>query len=191
MRVFGQHNLQNLTAAQLALEEIGVTAEQFYEAIASFHGADNRLEFVAENPKTGAVAYKDFAHAPSKLRATINAVREQYKDKRLVACMELHTFSSLDARFLPQYKDTMAKADVAFVYFNPVVIEHKRLQPLSADDVRSAFGTANVRVFTDSNALQQALLSLDYTNTALLMMSSGTFDGINIPEFEKHLIGQD
>ena len=188
LMIFGQHNLQNMTAARLALTQIGVTDEQFFNAISSFHGADNRLEFVAENKDRRAVAYKDFAHAPSKLRATINAVREQYPEKRLVACMELHTFSSLDARFLPQYKDTMAKADVAFVYFNPKVIEHKKLTPLSAEDVRSAFGTDNVRVFTDSNELQTALSALSYDDTALLMMSSGTFDGIDIKNFEQQLI---
>lgn len=189
LRVFGQHNLQNLTAARLALETIGVDKEQFYNAIASFHGASNRLELVAENKAIGAVAYKDFAHAPSKLRATINAVREEYADKHLIACMELHTFSSLDARFLPQYRGTMSRADIAFVYFNPVVIEHKRLQPLTAKEVREAFGTDNVEVFTDSVELQKALQTLDYKNAALLMMSSGTFDGIDIPGFEKQLIG--
>lgn len=186
LHVFGNHNLQNMHAAQLALEAIGVTPDDFFDAIKTFGGASNRLELVARNEH--ALAYRDFAHAPSKLRATIDAVREQYPTMRLVATMELHTFSSLNALFLPQYKDTMAKADVAFVYFNPKVIEHKRLQPLSPDDVRRAFATDNVRVFTDSQALQQALRALDYHNTVLLMMSSGTYDGIDIKNLEKELI---
>ncbi len=188
MQVFGRHNMQNLQAACLACEAIGVARDDFYHAIASFTGASNRLEKIAEIG--GNVAYKDFAHSPSKLRATVNAMREHYPDKRLVACMELHTFSSLMADFLPQYKDCMKDADVAFVYFNPKVIEHKHLTPIQAEDVRHAFGTGNVEVFTDSQALQARLRSLDYRNTALLMMTSGTFDGIDIPAFARELISR-
>lgn len=188
MQVFGRHNMQNLQAACLACEAIGVARDDFYHAIASFTGASNRLEKIAEIG--GNVAYKDFAHSPSKLRATVNAMREHYPDKRLVACMELHTFSSLMADFLPQYKDCMKDADIAFVYFNPKVIEHKHLTPIHAEDVRRAFGTGNVEVFTDSHALQDRLRSLDYHNTALLMMTSGTFDGIDIPAFARQLISR-
>lgn len=183
--VFGKHNLQNMRAAQLACEQIGVTPEQFMEAIASFTGASNRLELIDKTPTS--VAYKDFAHSPSKLKATISAVREEYKDKRLVAVMELHTFSSLMAEFLPQYKGCMDDADVAYVYFNPKVVEHKRLTPITTEEVANAFG-GQVKVFTDSQALQLALRSLSYNNTALLMMSSGTYDGINVNEFAKELI---
>lgn len=200
MEVFGKHNMQNLQAACLACEQIGVPREKFYETIASFTGASNRLEKIAERrgdkqQATGdrqqaitGVAYKDFAHSPSKLKATIAAVKEHHPDLRLVAAMELHTFSSLMASFLPQYKDCMADADIAYVYFNPKVIEHKRLQKISAEDVKNAFGTKNVEVFTDSEALQAQLRSLNYTNTALLLMTSGTFDGMNINEFAKQLI---
>lgn len=186
MQVFGRHNMQNLQAACLACEAIGVARNDFYHTIASFTGASNRLEKIAEVGDN--VAYKDFAHSPSKLRATVNAVREHYPDKRLVACMELHTFSSLMADFLPQYHGCMAEADVALVYFNPKVIEHKHLTPIHAEDVRRAFGTDNVEVFTDSQALQTRLRGLDYHNTALLMMTSGTFDGIDIPAFARQLI---
>ena len=136
------------------------------------------------------VAYKDFAHSPSKLKATVNAVRERYPQKQLVAAMELHTFSSLMADFLPQYKGCMQEADIAYIYFNPKVIEHKRLTPITADEVRNAFGTKNVEVFTDSQALQDQLRTLDYTNTALLMMSSGTFDGVNVNEFAAELLNK-
>lgn len=188
MQVFGRHNMQNLQAACLACRAIGVQEEDFYRVIASFTGASNRLEKIDEIGDN--VAYKDFAHSPSKLRATVDAVRERYPDKRLVACMELHTYSSLMADFLPQYKDCMAQADVALVYFNPKVIEHKHLSPIHAEDVKRAFGTDNVEVFTDSHALQARLRQLEYHNTALLMMTSGTFDGIDIPAFARELIGK-
>ena len=186
MQVFGKHNMQNLQAAMLACHCIGVKPDDFYREIASFTGASNRLEKIAET--ADCVAYKDFAHSPSKLKATVNAVRERYPEKRLVACMELHTFSSLMADFLPQYKGCMAEADVAYVYFNPKVIEHKRLTPITAEEVREAFGTTNVEVFTESEALQAKLRSLEYKNTALLMMSSGTFDGIDVKDFANELI---
>ncbi|MBO7458996.1 MAG: peptidoglycan synthetase [Paludibacteraceae bacterium] len=186
MQVFGRHNMQNLQAAMLACHCIGVAPDDFYREISTFTGASNRLEKIAET-KTS-VAYKDFAHSPSKLKATVNAVRERYPNKKLVACMELHTFSSLMADFLPQYKGCMAEADIACVYFNPKVIEHKRLTPISAEEVRDAFGTKNVEVFTESEALQARLKELKYENTVLLMMSSGTFDGINIKEFASSLL---
>ena len=186
MQVFGRHNMQNLQAAMLACHCIGVAPDDFYREISTFTGASNRLEKICETETS--VAYKDFAHSPSKLKATVNAVRERYPNKKLVACMELHTFSSLMADFLPQYKGCMAEADVAYVYFNPKVIEHKQLTPITADEVRDAFGTENVEVFTESSALQQKLQSLNYDNTALLMMSSGTFDGINVKEFASELL---
>ena len=186
MQVFGRHNMQNMQAAMLACHCIGVAPDDFYREISTFTGASNRLEKICETADS--VAYKDFAHSPSKLKATVNAVRERYPEKKLVACMELHTFSSLMADFLPQYKGCMTEADVAYVYFNPKVIEHKRLTPITAEEVRDAFGTKNVEVFTESEALQARLKSLKYENTALLMMSSGTFDGINVKEFAKELI---
>ena len=188
MQVFGQHNMENLQAACLACQTIGVKPEDFYREISTFTGAANRLEKIAETATS--VAYKDFAHSPSKLRATVKAVRERYPDKRLVAAMELHTFSSLMAEFLPQYNGCMADADVAYVYFNPKVIEHKRLTPITADEVRRAFGSSNVEVFTESAALQQRLRGQDYGNTALLLMSSGTFDGVNVKEFAGELLGE-
>lgn len=190
MQVFGRHNMQNLQAAMLACHCIGVAPDDFYREISTFTGASNRLEKIFENDRS--VAYKDFAHSPSKLKATINAVRERYPEKKLIACMELHTFSSLMADFLPQYKDCMKEADVAYVYFNPKVIEHKRLTPISAEDVRKAFGTKNVEVFTSSEALQKAVSrqysAFSHQGVALLMMSSGTFDGIDVKAFATELL---
>ncbi len=186
MQVFGRHNMQNLQAAMLACHCIGVSPDDFYREISTFTGASNRLEKICETETS--VAYKDFAHSPSKLRATVNAVRERYPEKRLIACMELHTFSSLMADFLPQYRDCMAEADLALVYFNPKVIEHKRLTPITKEEVREAFGTENVEVFTESAALQERLKGISYSNAALLMMSSGTFDGVNVKEFATELL---
>ena len=188
--VFGRHNMQNLQAAMLACHCIGVAPDDFYREISTFTGASNRLEKICETETS--VAYKDFAHSPSKLKATINAVREHYPNKKLVAAMELHTFSSLMADFLPQYKGCMAEADVAYVYFNPKVIEHKRLTLITKEEVREAFGTKNVEVFTESAAMQQAI-SNQYSvfrdqGIALLMMSSGTFDGIDVKEFASELL---
>lgn len=180
MQVFGKHNMQNLQAACLACQQIGIAPDTFYRTIASFTGAGNRLEKIAETDAF--VAYKDFAHSPSKLQATINAVREHHPERRLIACMELHTFSSLTADFLPQYKDTMNQADEAIVYFNQHVIEHKHLAPITVEDVKKAFGRDDLFVYTDSRQLHDDLLHKDYHNTALLMMSSGTFDGINVKE---------
>ena len=188
LKIFGRHNMENLQAAALACEQIGVKPEDFYREISTFTGASNRLELIDEIGTN--VAYKDFAHSPSKLRATVNAVRERYPDKQLVAAMELHTFSSLMADFLPQYEGCMAQADKALVYFNPKVLEHKKLPPISAEEVEQAFGSANVEVFTDSQLLQERLREIEYQNTALLMMSSGNFDGMNIPEFAKELINR-
>ena len=188
MQVFGRHNLQNLQAAMLACHSIGVKPDDFYREISTFTGASNRLEKIAEAGNN--VAYKDFAHSPSKLKATVNAVREHHQGKRLIACMELHTFSSLMAEFLPQYKDCMSEADLAFVYFNPHVVEHKRLTPITVDEVRQSFGKGNITVFTDSKLLEQTLREQKYDNTALLMMSSGTFDGIDVKALAQDLIGK-
>ncbi len=186
LHVFGKHNLQNLQAAALACRQIGISGDTFYHAISGFTGASNRLEKIAET--SSCIAFKDFAHSPSKLRATINAVREQFPERQLVACMELHTFSSLMADFLPQYRNSMEKADIAYVYFNPKVIEHKHLRSITPEEVRLAFGTKNVTVFTDVVSLQQALERIDFNNKVLLMMTSGTYDGMNIKEFATHLI---
>ncbi|MGI5974439.1 MAG: UDP-N-acetylmuramate--L-alanine ligase [Paludibacter sp.] len=187
LQIFGEHNLQNLQAARLACEQIGVGENEFYEAIADFNGASNRLQKIVQT--STAVAYKDFAHSPSKLKATVQAVKAQYPNKKLVACMELHTFSSLTHAFLKEYKGSMLKADEAFVYFSPKVIEHKRLQPIDPQDVKEAFGGNNLEVYTDSAALQSKLRGLNYDNTALLLMTSGNFSGVNLIEFAKELLG--
>ncbi|MDR1654336.1 MAG: peptidoglycan synthetase [Prevotellaceae bacterium] len=185
LKVFGEHNLQNIEAARLVCRQLGINDEKFYENIKFFSGAANRLEKIAETLYS--VAFKDFAHSPSKLRATVRAVRMQYPARKLVACMELHTFSSLTSDFLPQYKHCMQDADIAMVYYNPQTVEFKRLPALSQERVQQAFGD-NVRVFTDAKIMQTELQKINCQNTALLLMSSGNFDGINLEEFAKNLI---
>ncbi|MFZ4726705.1 MAG: glutamate ligase domain-containing protein, partial [Paludibacter sp.] len=181
-----EHNLQNMNAARMACRQIGVTDEQFYSVITNFPGASNRLQKIAETPTS--VAFKDFAHSPSKLKATVKAVKHQFPNRKLVACMELHTFSSLTEDFLPQYADCMAEADVAFVYYSPEVIQHKRLHEILPEQVKQAFGGNNVTVFTDSVALQSKLRELNYDNSALLLMTSGNFSGVNLIEFANELL---
>ena len=186
LKIFGEHNLQNMEAARLACKQIGVMDEQFYTAMADFPGASNRMQKIVEKPN--AVAFKDFAHSPSKLKATVKAARKQYPDRKLVACMELHTFSSLTEDFLPQYADSMKDADIAFVYYNPEVIQHKHLKDINPEQVKKAFGGKNITVFTDTNELQAKLRSMNFDDSVLLLMSSGNFSGINLLEFAKELL---
>lgn len=186
LQVFGKHNLQNINAAKLVLNQLGFSDDQVYSAMMDFKGASKRLELIAQN-KTS-VAYKDFAHSPSKLKATVAAVREQFPDRKLIACMELHTFSSLKKDFLPQYKNCMEGADQAFVYFSHEVVHHKKLEPISAELVRESFGSSNVKVFTNSNELTNHLRTMNWSNANLLLMSSGNFDGVDLNGFAKELI---
>ena len=186
LRVFGKHNLQNISAAYLACKELGVSDKDFFQGIASYNGAAKRLQKIAENRQS--VAFLDFAHSPSKLQATINAVKEQYPSRKLIACMELHTFSSLNADFLPQYRQTMDQADEAIVFFNPEVVKHKRLPEITPENVQEGFGNRKVKVFTDNRQLLAFLDAKDYTDSVLLIMTSGNFSGINIQELAARLI---
>ena len=178
LEIFGKHNLMNLEGARLMCNEAGVNDEVFYQAIATFKGAARRLELVSR--EKGKVVYRDFAHSPSKLKATIDAVREQYEGWKLIACMELHTFSSLSEQFLSHYSGSMDQADVAFVYFNPHTIAHKKLAPVSPMQVKDAFGMKDLEVFTNPAELYTGITSAISEPTVVLMMSSGTFDGIDL-----------
>jgi len=185
IEVFGKHNLMNLEGARLVCHALGVSDEQFYHAIASFRGAARRLEMLASNDQCA--VYKDFAHSPSKLKATTEAVRQQFPDRKLIALMELHTFSSLNEKFLDEYRGSMAAADEAWVYFNPHTIEHKRLPSISKDRVAKAFDRGDLQVFTDSADWLDQLRNRDLRGTVLLFMSSGTFDGISLEELAREL----
>jgi UDP-N-acetylmuramate: L-alanyl-gamma-D-glutamyl-meso-diaminopimelate ligase len=180
IQVFGNHNLQNLNAAKLVCTELGVSDDQFYAAIHAFSGAAKRLELVYSNSDT--TIFKDFAHSPSKLKATTEAVREQFPNRKLIACMELHTFSSLNEHFLSEYTGSMAMATKAYVYFNPHTVAHKKLIPITTEQVQKAFGTTNVEVYTDSALLINELRKQDWRDANLLMMSSGNFDGLKFEE---------
>ncbi len=185
--VFGNHNLMNLEGARLVCERIGVKKELFYREIGSFRGASRRLELLAKNNSTA--VYRDFAHSPSKLKATVQAVRKQYPLHQLIACMELHTFSSLNKDFLNQYAGTMDEADVPIVFFNPHTLEHKKLEPLSEEKVCEAFKNSRIRVYTDSIQLESYLLSMNASKSIFLLMSSGTFNNINLSELAEKLSG--
>jgi len=178
--IFGNHNLQNLNAAKLVCNELEISDTDFYKEISTFKGASNRLELVRKT-NTSAV-YKDFAHSPSKLKATSSAMKKQFSERKLVACMELHTFSSLNEEFLKQYTGCMDEPDTAIVYFSPEAIAHKKLEPISKEQVHNAFGRENLLIFTNSIELEEYLKSLNWNNKNLLMMSSGTFDGIEFWE---------
>ena len=186
LRIFGEHNMQNLNGARLVCNQLGIENSEFYKAIKTFKGASKRLQLIESNDYTS--IYIDFAHSPSKLEATVKAVKNQFPGRELVACMELYTYSSLNKHFLLNYKGTMDLADIAIVYFNPDTIIHKRLTMLSEKEVIDAFGLKRLKVFTDPERLSEELISIDWRNKNLLLMSSGDFSGIDINNLAKKLI---
>jgi len=186
LEIFGEHNLQNLMGAYYICKQAGLSDEQFYSTINSFSGAAKRLQKLSENESC--TVFQDFAHSPSKLKATTEAVKKQFNSRKLIACMELHTFSSLKKEFLPQYKNSMIMADEAIVYFNPKTIEHKKLEQISKEQVADAFGGDNITVYTDSDKVITDLLSNDFNNTNVLLMSSGNFSGVNLNELAENII---
>ncbi len=178
LAIFGKHNLQNLEAARLVCNRIGIPDSDFYHYIKDFKGAGKRLQKLKETSQ-GTFFY-DFAHSPSKLKATTTSLKEQFFGRKLIACFELHTFSSLNKDFLPQYARTMDNADVAIVYFNKHTLEHKKLPLLTVDDVKKGFARNDLIVFTDRNKMIRFLKKMDKTNSTILMMSSGNFSGIDM-----------
>lgn len=178
LNIFGNHNLMNLNAARLVCEQLGLTEDQFRVAISSFTGAAKRLELLNSINYTS--VYKDFAHSPSKLKATIDAVKAQFHDRKLVACMELHTFSSLNSAFLAEYKNTMDKADVRIVYVDEKTFVHKKMEPLDVTIIKNAFNDTDLLFFNNSEALEGHLRSLNFNRTNLLLMSSGNFGGMDL-----------
>ncbi len=180
LEIFGKHNLQNMAGAKWICQHIGVGEEQFYEAIASFKGASKRLEKIGES--ANAVAFKDFAHSPSKVKATTAAVKEMYADKKVLACLELHTYSSLNKKFLSHYKDALAKADKAVVFYSPHALEIKKMDPISKAEIKDAFAREDLIVYTDPKAFKAFLFQENLTDTALLLMSSGNYGGLDFDE---------
>lgn len=186
LKIFGKHNLQNLMGAMNICKLLGVSEIQFYEAIQSFSGASNRLELIDKNEHCN--IYKDFAHSPSKLNATVNALKNQFTERKLLACMELHTFSSLNIDFLDQYAHCMDSADIPIVYYNPQTLEHKKLPSLSAKKVRDAFKNDTIEIFTDSAKLLEKIQSFKWRDRNLLMMSSGNFGGLDLNQLSEEIL---
>ncbi len=181
--VFGRHNLSNLNGARLICNQLGVSDHQFYETIKTFSGASKRLELLAKNDNFA--MFKDFAHAPSKVKATIHAVKEQFPERTIVACLELHTYSSLSEGFLHHYSGSMEACDIAIVYFNHHAIKLKRLPEITTDQIRTGFSQPSLEVFDDSEKLKERLLELPKENVVYLMMSSGNFDGLDLYQIER------
>ncbi len=188
IKIFGRHNLQNIQAARLTCNELGVDDSDFYLAISTFEGANKRLQKLFENKEKNIVVYLDFAHAPSKVKATIEAVRELYPEHFIISCLELHTYSSLNKDFLPQYSKCMIKSDLSIVYFNPHAIELKKLQMLNEHDIYNGFQQNNLKIFNDSRQLFNFIISSIKNNCIFLLMSSGNFDNFDIKSMGEELL---
>ncbi|MFD0794399.1 UDP-N-acetylmuramate--L-alanine ligase [Mucilaginibacter litoreus] len=186
LQVFGQHNLLNMQAARLVCEQLGINSDNFYTYITTFNGAARRLELVGKTDSSA--IFKDFAHSPSKLTATINAVKAQFPDRKLIACIELHTFSSLNKEFLKEYAGSMDKADTAIVFIDKKTFAQKKMEPYSADAVKQAFANGNLLFFDDPAALLTQLQGLHMADSNLLMMSSGNFGGIDLIALKNNLL---
>ncbi len=183
LEIFGKHNLNNMEGAKWICLQMGVGEEDFYEAMASFKGASKRLEKIAENNTT--VIYKDFAHAPSKVKATTQAVKNQYPNRTLIACLELHTYSSLTPAFLKEYKNSLDKADIAAVFYSPHAVSIKNLEPVSTQQIAAAFNRDDLHIFTDPLLFSEFLFKQSFTNTSLLLMSSGNYGGLDFDKVKE------
>ncbi|MDE0536583.1 UDP-N-acetylmuramate--L-alanine ligase [Tenacibaculum sp. L6] len=182
LEIFGDHNLQNLAGAKWICQHMGIDEDEFYEAIASFKGASKRLEKIAENPSS--VVFKDFAHSPSKVAATTAAVKNQYSDRTLLACLELHTYSSLNAEFLSEYKGALDKADIAVVFYSPYAVKIKQLEEVSEEQIANAFERDDLIIYTNPQEFKEFLFSQNLENTTLLLMSSGNYGGLDFDEIK-------
>jgi UDP-N-acetylmuramate: L-alanyl-gamma-D-glutamyl-meso-diaminopimelate ligase len=185
LNVFGNHNLLNMHAAYYACKELGIDASTFVNAIGSFTGASKRLELMNSNNSTN--VYRDFAHAPSKVKATIDAVKQQYPERKLIAILELHTFSSLNEKFMKEYNGAMDKADVAVVFYAKHALELKRMPDLPKSMVVEGFNKEGLIVMNDKEELQNWLTSQQYKNANVLLMSSGNYDGLDVATFAKQI----
>ncbi len=182
VEIFGAHNLSNMAGAKWICQHMGIDEDDFYEAIATFKGASKRLEKIAQNSDT--VIYKDFAHSPSKVRATTQAVKAQYANRVCIACLELHTYSSLNPDFLKEYKNALAHADVAVVFYSPDAVALKGLEPIDQTQIKAAFNDDNLVVMTSPATFKEWLFQQSLDNTALLLMSSGNYGGLDFNELK-------
>lgn len=179
--IYGNHNMQNLAAAQKVWEIMGRSEVDFFKAVSTFEGAAKRLEYLADTK--GYTVIKDYAHSPSKVRAAVAAVRQRYANRKLVAICELHTYSSLNKEFLPQYKDSLAPADFVAVHYDPKAMEIKRMPALEAEFVKDAFNDKRIKITNTSNELQSFLDSTPTSEVVILMMSSGNYGGLDLDQF--------
>lgn len=180
LEIFGKYNLQNLAGAKWICQHMGVGEEEFYEAIESFKGASKRLEKIAENKS--AVIFKDFAHSPSKVSATTTAVKNQYKNRTVLACLELHTYSSLNAEFLKEYEGALDKADKAVVFYSPDAVAIKQLDEISEQQIKEAFKRDDLIIYTNPVDFKNLLFQQKFENSATLLMSSGNYGGLDFEE---------
>ncbi len=178
IEIFGRHNLNNLAGAKWICQQMGVDEEDFYEAIGTFTGASKRLEKLVQGDNK--VAYKDFAHSPSKVKATTEAVKEQYPDKKLVAFLELHTYSSFNPEFLKEYEGALNAADEAIVFYLPESVAIKKLDPVSAEQIKNAFNRDDLKIYTDATSFKEVVFDKDYDQTVALFMSSGNYGGLDL-----------
>ena len=186
LQIFGDHNLQNLNAARLLLNQVDISDEEFFEHIQSFTGASKRLELIGQN--SSSTIYKDFAHAPSKLKATSEAVTKQFKDRKLLAVLELHTFSSLNKQFIHQYHGCYDLPDQAIIFINPEAVKAKKLEMMTELELQEAFNRKDLKLFTDARELEAFLLGQQWINQNLLLMSSGNFGGLNIDKIKNTIL---
>lgn len=182
IEIFGAHNLNNLAGAKWICQHMGVDEDEFYEAISTFKGASKRLEKITEN--NNAVVYKDYAHSPSKVSATTKAVKNQYPDRKLVACLELHTYSSLNAEFLDQYEGALDAADKAIVFYSPDAVQIKQLDEVKAEQINEAFKRDDLVIFTNPADFKTYLYAQDFKDSVLLLMSSGNYGGLDFNELK-------
>ena len=185
IEIFGKHNLNNLAGAKWICQQMGIDENDFYESISSFQGASKRLERIVETENC--VAYKDFAHSPSKVLATTNALKNQFPNRKLIACLELHTYSSLNPEFLTEYKGALDAADVAVVFYSPHAVEIKKLKAISQQQIADAFQRDDLIIYTNPTAFKDFLFSQQFNDTSLLLMSSGNYGGLDFDEL-KNLI---
>jgi UDP-N-acetylmuramate: L-alanyl-gamma-D-glutamyl-meso-diaminopimelate ligase len=186
LNIFGDHNLQNISGAKHICNQVGITDVEFYKAIATFKGASKRQQVLKSKDHAG--VFLDFAHAPSKVKATLHAFRNQFPERKLVACLELHSFSSLTAEFLIEYKETMQDADIAMIYYNPETVKHKKLEEVSPEQVQAAFGHKKLEFFTNLPPMLERLKRIQEEKINFLFMSSGNFGGIDLVALARELI---
>ena len=186
IEIFGKHNLNNLAGAKWICQQMAIDEEDFYEAISTFQGASKRLEKIAESSTS--VAYKDFAHSPSKVEATTNAVKNQFPNRKLIACLELHTYSSLNPEFLTEYKGALDAADIAVVFYSPHAVKIKKLKAISIQQIADAFQRDDLIIYTDPKGFKDFLFSQEFKESSLLLMSSGNYGGLDFKEVKEYVI---